>query len=182
MNILKNFKLKEIEFKNFIFLNRSEKEMVLKWRNHPNVRNNMFNNYIISKNEHFKFITKLVTNKNNFYWLVKDPLDSLGVFYLNNVDIFNKRAYLGIYTNPIKIQNGRGAEIIKSGMELFFKKINFHTLKLEVFEKNKVAFNFYKKIGFEREGILRDYIIRNDKWLNVLILGIIKNEWSKLYE
>jgi len=182
MKFLKDFKFQEIEFKNFVFLNKLEKEIVLNWRNNQSIRNNMYNNCIISSSEHFKFIEKLNTNKSKFYWLVRDASNLLGVFYLTNVDISNKRAYLGIYTNPLENKKGRGTKIIKTGMLLYFKKVNFHTLKLEVFEKNNVAIDFYLKVGFKKEGILRDYVIRNNKWLNVLILGMIKDEWRKLYE
>ena len=63
-------------------------------------------------------------------------------------------------------------------MELFFGIGKFNSLKLEVFEKNIVALNFYKKNGFKIEGIIREKIYRNGVYENVVLMGMLKNEWE----
>jgi UDP-4-amino-4,6-dideoxy-N-acetyl-beta-L-altrosamine N-acetyltransferase len=54
-----------------------------------------------------------------------------------------------------------------------FKIAGFHTLKLEVIENNKRAINFYKTLGFTEEGRLREFVYKNDRWLDVIVMGMV---------
>ena len=56
---------------NFIDLTSKELDMILEWRNHPNVRKWMKNNEKIKKQEHLVFIKLLQKSKNREYFLLK---------------------------------------------------------------------------------------------------------------
>jgi RimJ/RimL family protein N-acetyltransferase len=42
---------------------------------------------------------------------------------------------------------------------------------LAVFEDNTAAINLYKKIGFQEEGRLKEFIFKDGKWKDVIIIG-----------
>lgn len=172
----KNIKIKNFILKNFINLSSQEKKMVLNWRNNENVRKNCFSDRIITYKEHENFIRNLKKDKKNFYFLVVKGKEYIGVISLNKVDFYNKNAYLGIYTNPNL--KGVGKYLMECLKEISFKKLNLHTLKLEVLETNKKAIEFYKKNGFKIEGKLKEFVCRNGGWIDVFIMGII-NEKNK---
>lgn len=181
MNFKQNFKFNKIYFKNFIYLAKDEKKIVRNWRNNNKIRKWMFNDSPISINDHIQFLHNLNKDKNNFYWLVKNIRKlkkNLGVVYINKVDFLNKNAYLGIYVNPKYLSKGFGTQIFIRLKKLVFNLAKFHTLKLEVFRSNKNAINFYKKVGFNKEGMLKEVIYRNQKWNDVLVMGLI-NQTSK---
>ena len=92
------------------------------------------------------------------------------------MDLSNKNAYLGIYTNPYNVKRGTGYALIECLKVLAFDIANLHTLKLEVIEKNKRAISFYKKAGFSKEGILRDFVFKDGKWCDVIVMGIINRK------
>ena len=48
-----------------------------------------------------------------------------------------------------------------------------HTHQSEVIDGNEKAINFYKKSGFKEEGQLKEFVFKNDKWLDVIVMGII---------
>jgi UDP-4-amino-4,6-dideoxy-N-acetyl-beta-L-altrosamine N-acetyltransferase len=102
----------------------------------------------------------LVKNKNGEY---------LGVIYLNEVDFFHKHAYLGIYSSP-KLKDV-GKLLMQVLKEVAFKIAKLHTLKLEAIENNKHAIGFYKKHGFSEEGRLKEFVYKNKKWLDVIVMG-----------
>jgi len=173
----KDFEIGDLLLINFINLNSAEKDLVKKWRNHKDVRKWMYQDHIISSEEHAVFIEKLKEENKNFYWLVKNKNgEYLGVIYLNKVDFLHKHAYLGIYSNPEL--KGVGKFLIQALKELAFKIAKFHTLKLEVIETNKHAIEFYKKQGFKKEGKLKEFVYKDRKWIDVIVMGIIKNEKS----
>lgn len=140
---------------NFINLSYEEKMMVLDWRNHPRIRNNMHLSNEISIEDHLKFINRLTDDTENEYYL----LDDIGVIYFNK--IIGKKAKIGLYSNP---------DIYGAGKTLMEKILtfNYDCFYLEVFEENIKAINLYKKFNFKE---------KEKKSKNGKI--IVYMEWSK---
>ena len=158
---------------NFINLSSDELEMVRFWRNSDSIRKWMYNDKIISKIEHKQFIISLNQLKNKSYWLVKDKNYYIGIIYFSNIMWSHRNAYLGIYTNPEQQTPGRGTTLLSLILEIAFKFINLHSLKLEVIEGNMAALKLYKKLGFSEEGRLKEFVCKNNEWKDVIIMGII---------
>jgi len=120
---------------------------------------------------------KLKEESRNFYWLVKNKDEYIGVVCLSKVDFKNKNSYFGIYSNPQL--KSVGSLLIKCLEIIAFDIACLHTLKLEVIEDNEKALNFYRKSGFKKEGKLEDYVFKNGKYENVIIMGLINKNESK---
>ena len=176
MNLIKDFKYKEMEAIHFVHCDQKIKEMILKWRNDETVRLNMFNDEIISQKEHSRFIENLLKDTHNSYWIVKNDTNWIGVISINRFDILNQHAYLGIYVNPELQGQGFGKKLIDLLTNKIFKEARLHSLKLEVISNNISAINLYKKAGFKEEGRLREFVLKEKKWHDVLIMGVTKNE------
>jgi sialic acid synthase SpsE len=43
----------------------------------------------------------------------------------------------------------------------------------EVIETNERAISFYKKTGFSEEGRLKEFVFKDGRWLDVIVMGII---------
>ncbi|OBZ34776.1 MULTISPECIES: UDP-4-amino-4,6-dideoxy-N-acetyl-beta-L-altrosamine N-acetyltransferase [Methanohalophilus] len=178
LGILKsNIKLDDFELINYLNLSTTEKEMVRTWRNLEDVRKWMYNDHIISKEEHSTFLDKLHIDCSNFYWLVRHIENGyLGVLSINKVDLKNKHAYFGTYANPESKILGKGYLLDKLAIKLAFNEINLHSLKLEVIEKNKGVIFLHKKVGFEIEGKLKEYVLKKGQWENVVVMGILNRK------
>jgi len=175
MDSSKDILLSEVTCINFLNLNDQEKEMVRAWRNNESIRKWMYQDHIITKEEHSNFIRNLKEDNKNLYWLLKNISDEyIGVISLNRIDFRNKNAYLGIYSNP-ESKLHAGKMIVSSLKELISNVIPLHTLKIEVIENNERAINFYKKSGFNEEGRLKEFILKDGKWHDVIVMGIINS-------
>ncbi|MHA1744153.1 MAG: UDP-4-amino-4,6-dideoxy-N-acetyl-beta-L-altrosamine N-acetyltransferase [Candidatus Heimdallarchaeota archaeon] len=172
----KNLHIDDLVLINFINMNEKEARMVLRWRNNPRIRKWMYNSHKISWDEHLEFIKSLKRQNYKFYFLVKWEKEYLGVVYLTRVDWKNKNAYLGIYVAPEKV--GMGKLLGKALLKLVFEFLHLHTLKLEVIKNNFKAITLYKKLGFKKEGELREFVIRNGRWKNVIVMGMTENEYG----
>lgn len=176
----RDFIINGLELMNFINLSEDEKEIVRKWRNQPNIRKQMYSAHIISRKEHKEFINGLVKDSRNVYWLIKEKdKEYLGVIYLNRLDLRNKNAYLGIYSNCCCKSSGTGRLIIGCLIKLAFKILHLHSLKLEVIETNERALTFYKKSGFKKEGKLKEFVCKNDEWRDVIIMGMLDRDYNE---
>lgn len=167
----KDFIFGDTRLLNFLNIAASEKELVRSWRNNLKVRKWMHGGHIISKREHGIFLKRIKTDKNNFWWLVYSVDSPIGVTYLTRCDFHNKSAYLGLYTNPCL--KGAGKVLMEALKKIAFGVFKLHSLRLEVLSNNDKAIGFYKKQGFKEEGRLKDCVLRNGKWIDILVMGIL---------
>lgn len=177
VNFCQNFHLLDSELINFINLDDNHRELVRNWRNHPDIKKWMKTDHIISVDEHLGFIGRLKSDRGNFYWLVKNSGQNIGVIYLNNVDFKHKTAYLGVYANPEL--RGVGSTLMAALRELSFNLARLHSLKLEVREDNQRAVSLYQRSGFSQEGLLREVVYQDGQWYDLIIMEMINNYANK---
>ena len=72
---------------------------------------------------------------------------------------------------------GYGKEAMKLLLEYGFNKLNFHRIQLNVLEFNYGAIALYEKCGFKKEGIFREFVLRDGNRYNLLLYGLLKKEW-----
>ena len=65
---------------------------------------------------------------------------------------------------------GIGKQLLQQ-LELWAKNKNFHRIELTVMEHNERAIKLYKACGYEPEGVKRDSIIINDRYINELYMS-----------
>lgn len=131
---------------NFTTLSDRQKEMILEWRNHPNVRAFMYNPEKISQKTHLSFIESLNNRDDKRYFLIQDYQEDIGVIDFN--DITQESAVMGLYTNPYLTKKGLGTILLHAIVDYAFNNLKIHTLKAEVFVSNLKAKQLYKKFGF----------------------------------
>lgn len=73
---------------------------------------------------------------------------------------------------------GYGRLAIQEIKRLCFEELNCHRLWLDVLEINSRARNLYQSEGFKEEGMLRDGILKDDKFLNLIIMSMLENEYN----
>ncbi len=171
-----NLRIGKYELINFTELSQEEAEIVRVWRNSERVRRWMFNDHTISKEEHRNFLLSLRGDTTKLYWLVRDSSDYLGVVSLRDINPLHRRAYGGLYSNPD--MRGKGKILGKLLMKVAFDILTLHTLRMEVIETNEKAKKLYKDLGFRGEGILRDFLFRDGRWLNVVVMSITEEEYK----
>ena len=101
----------------------------------------------------------------------------LGVVCLNQIDLANKNAFLGIYANfsanhTANPTANNGANLLKMLKFIAFSELNLHILYAKVLSTNSRALRFYDKNGFVRCGKLIEAIKDNEKFMDLEILAL----------
>lgn len=97
----------------------------------------------------------------------------LGVVCLNQIDLANKNAFLGIYANLTANPTAKnGANLLKMLKFIAFSELNLHILYAKVLSTNSRALRFYDKNGFVRCGKLIEAIKDNEKFMDLEILAL----------
>ncbi len=113
--------------------------------------------------------------------IVERTSDELvGVIGLHGVNDKNRRAMLGIAIGE-KTHWGRGyaTQASRLMVALAFDTLNLHRVWLDVFSDNTRAVRCYEKLGFKRDGVLREHVFRDGAYCDLLLMSILRDEWRR---
>ena len=136
----------------------------------------------ITKDSISKAIELSVASDNEFEFIVfdKETDTPIGVVGLHNVNWIARntecRTFIG---NKEFWAKGYGTEITDLMLKYAFNMLNINKVSLGVNEENIAAVKTYQKVGFKKEGVLREYIYRNNKYYNVILMSILKKEYLR---
>ena len=97
-----------------------------------------------------------------------------------NINQTDRNAEVGIFIGERQYwDQGYGSEALQLMLKYGFETLNFHRIYLRVYETNPRGVRCYQKIGFTEEGRMRNHHYLEGKYIDVIIMGILKNEWFK---
>jgi len=62
-------------------------------------------------------------------------------------------------------------------LEYGFGQLQLHRIWLTVSECNSGAIRSYRKLGFTEEGTMRDACLRDGRYHNKVVMGLLRREW-----
>ena len=72
---------------------------------------------------------------------------------------------------------GYGREAMNLLLKWTFEIGKFHRIWIDCKDYNSVALHLYESLGFVREGLLREIILNNGVYENLVVLGMLKSEY-----
>lgn len=109
---------------------------------------------------------------------VADDWVHIGNSGLHDVDPVNHSAEFGIVIGEKDYWNkGYGTQATRLTLRHGFEHLNLHRIYLEVFETNPRAMRVYEATGFTREGVQRQAIFKNGRYIDEIIMSILQSEW-----
>lgn len=104
--------------------------------------------------------------------------EPIGVISLMNLNDAHASADLSVILGRREDrERGYGAEAIELILDYGFGELGLHRIALSVFEFNGVAIAAYEKIGFRREGRLREAIYRDEARHDAILMSVLAPEW-----
>ncbi len=136
---------------------------------------NQLNQYIKGANE-----------KNSKVYIYKVVLDEtneiIGHISLNNIDLKNRSARIGkVLIGNTRIRGkGIGQKMVIELLKIAFDNLSLHRVELDVFSFNESAIKSYEKVGFVKEGLLRDFRKMENGYWSLWQMSILENEWRNI--
>ena len=59
-----------------------------------------------------------------------------------------------------------------------FTDLPVHRIQLEVFAFNPRAQHVYERVGFRREGVLRDALRWDGEYHDTIVMGLLRADWE----
>ena len=155
------------------------------WRNDLDVMNiTSLSLDLYSLDETRHFVENIILNSTSSKSYIIEERESntaIGVMSLINIDTKNRNAECIIDIGEKEYWGkGYGTEALKTLLEYAFLELNLHRVSLRVFSLNEKAIRIYDKLGFMKEGVMRESLYRNGKWHDIIIMGVLKREYLTL--
>jgi RimJ/RimL family protein N-acetyltransferase len=103
----------------------------------------------------------------------------IGGIEINNLDLKNRNCTIAVYMHPDYLGKGIGTQAIKLLLDFLFQRFSLNKIKLNVFDYNERAIKSYKKVGFVEEGVLRQELFTLNKYHDIVMMSILKQEWNR---
>lgn len=155
----------------------SDLETVLSWRNHDSVRRFMYTQHYIKPDEHRHWFEQSEHNPNRYLMIYQPASNPLGFV---NIDLKSSGllADWGFYNAP-DAPKGTGTELGKSALSYGFEILNLHKICGQALGFNTGSIKFHEKLGFLKEGVLRDQHFDGKAYHDIICFGLLQNEWQK---
>lgn len=124
------------------------------------------------------------SSKDGYYFAMRllDDDRLLGLLGLVEIEWNNGVGWVSIEIGDTQNRGqGYGTEAMSLLLDYAFLELNFRKVQLSVFDYNKPALAVYEKLGFQREGALREFGFRFNTTYDMYFYGILRREWMAQY-
>ena len=166
-------------------LNEEDLPVLHKWINNKELVN--FNSYYkpVSWESHLNWFKTITSNTNMVIFGIRLANDNklIGTGQLHSIHPVYRSAELQIRIGDThEHSKGYGTDAIKLLIQYGFNDLNLNRIYLGVFVDNIRAIKAYEKVGFIKEGLQRMSGYINGKYKDVVMMSILKKEFSKFNE
>lgn len=117
----------------------------------------------------------------DFSICLKGTDEMIGELSILDIDEESQKAGFRISMASISLTGkGYGTEAIKIVQSFVFEQLKLNRLQLEVFSHNLRGIRAYEKVGFVKEGTLRQSLYYNNAYSDEIIMAILKSDYKNM--
>jgi len=110
--------------------------------------------------------------------VLKDGDRHIGNAGLHRLNLIDRHAEFGILIGERECwQKGYGTEATNLLCAYGFDTLNLHRICLRVHSNNLRGLSAYEKAGFKQEGIMRQAVFRQDRYHDVILMGLLREDY-----
>ncbi len=163
-------------------MEREDIPLCLRWFNDPEVRQYLSMYMPLSVDEEERWFERQLERQDARVFAIETVEGvHIGNIGLHDLDWKNRNAELGVVIGEKAYWGlGYGSDAIRTLLRFAFDEMNLHRVHLRVFDFNERAIRCYRRCGFREEGRLRQGLYRGGAYHDVLLMGILQEEFCDL--
>jgi ribosomal-protein-alanine N-acetyltransferase len=112
------------------------------------------------------------------FWAVADAATDLCLGLVNYHDghIRSKRVAIGYIVHPARHRQGIATEAVSAMLDFCFDEMGLHRVQAFIHPDNAASLRLAEKLGFRREGLLRDNLRVGDVWRDDLLYALLESD------
>ena len=104
----------------------------------------------------------------------------IGLVEIDGISYSNRFAWISIgFGADAERGKGYGFEALSMAINFAFNELNLERLQLNVISYNTAGIKLYEKLGFKKEGIYREAVLRDGVRSDLLLYGLLRREWKE---
>ncbi len=162
-------------------LERTDAPNILPWINDPEVTRNLLLHRPMNIQAEEAFIEDTARDPHAVVLAIanRDVDKLIGVTGLQPIDFQSRQAQFGIFIGDRNERGkGLGTEATSLITRYAFDTLNLHRVWLHVVEANVAAIRCYEKVGYRREGLLREAFYREGRYWNLVSMAVLRGEFK----
>lgn len=120
-----------------------------------------------------------LANSDEVHFVIEVGGSVVGRCDLFAVDLFARHAEVGIALTGTARGKGYGTEALALLVRYAFERRNLRRVHLRTIATNAAAIASYTKVGFVREGQLRESAWVRGSYVDEVLMGLLRSEWSR---
>jgi UDP-4-amino-4,6-dideoxy-N-acetyl-beta-L-altrosamine N-acetyltransferase len=155
--------------------------VLLKWRSDPSILAQLYSDRAPTPEEHRRWLARLRRDgtRREFVIVLREGARPIGTIGLSAIDAIHRKAEYGILIGEHDAEGlGFAREASEVLLRFAFRDLGLNRIYLRVFGGNRRAVALYERLGFRREGVLREDAWKKRRRLDVLLMSLLRNEWQ----
>jgi [ribosomal protein S5]-alanine N-acetyltransferase len=160
-------------------------ELLHKWRNEPITQKY---NPVKDRNlgELRDGLEKALTSLSPFdysatyRWFIECESRIVGTVSLSEINDMMKTAEVGYMVGKIDYGKGIASAALRVWTAMIFEKSDLRKLTASVAEENHASLRVLEKVGYQREGLLRDHYLIQGEPVSQLVFGLLRDEFQEM--
>jgi RimJ/RimL family protein N-acetyltransferase len=164
-------------------LEREDAAQIVAWLNDPEITHSLTLYRPLSRRAEEDYLDKLAASEPEIGLgiAVRETDRLIGVTGLKDLDVKNRSACFGIVIGEkAEWDKGHGTEATALMVRYAFETLNLNRVWLHVLEYNQRGVRAYEKVGFRKEGVLRQEHYRHGRYWDTITMAILRADWDAL--
>ncbi len=134
----------------------------------------------LTREDEERFFAGNSANKDCYSFAI-DTLDGryIGGCGVHQVDWKNSVCEVGIFIGDRALWGqGFGTDAFGVLVRFAFEQMNLNKVRLRVYDYNLRGIKSYLKLGFKKEGVMRQELFKDGKYHDIVMMGLLREEWT----
>ena len=160
-------------------ISTEDMDLFMKWVNDPEIgHTTTFHSRVISLTQEVEFVDSMAKGGNTFSIVTLDGDRVIGNCSFFRVDNINRSAEVGIMIGEKDLQGkGYGTDALRLLVKFGFENRNYNSIFLRVNAYNTRGIACYERVGFKKQGVHRQAIIRGNRKYDMIYMDILADEY-----
>ncbi len=162
-------------------LERTDVDAILPWINDSEVTRTLLIHRPMNREAEIEFIDRMAKGEQDVVLGIVATASGrlLGATGLNQIDTQSRQCQFGIFIGDrAERGKGYGSEATRLITGFAFATLNLNRVWLHVTAENAAGIKAYEKVGYRREGVLRQAFYKEGRYHDLVTMAILREEWN----
>ncbi|MGH2444351.1 MAG: GNAT family N-acetyltransferase [Chloroflexota bacterium] len=149
------------------------------WFANTDVTRYLLMRFVLSEDGEAEWFRRVASESNSVVWRVVVDGRTIGNTGIHGIDWINRHATTGTVIGEMsQWGKGYGSQLVRLRTDYAFRQLGLERLDTQTLSMNIGMQRCLEKSGYQRVGICRRYIFQDGVWNDMVLYGLLRDEWE----